>query len=246
MKVNVRDAGSVPGLERSPGGGNSNALQYSGLENPMDRGACWATVHGVAKSQTRLKWLSTHACMQVGLSPAHTYPPLPSWAGTRDTALTWKSSERGWWMVRITMRSLRASSARTTTIWFAVMQSRPVVGSSNSMTSAGKERPNIWVTAKPALCALDSESGIVPYWAVLSHPNKCSQSPRENNWSGRAQLPASEHISASILAGNKAATRSGLLHGTMDRFGSIWGTLTGNKGWRAGTKVFLKGWKEAG
>ena len=72
MKVDVRDAGSVPGLERSPGGGNSNALQYSGLENPMDRGACWATVHGVAKSQTRLKWLSTHACMQVGLSPAHT------------------------------------------------------------------------------------------------------------------------------------------------------------------------------
>ena len=41
--------GSVPGLERSPGEGNGNPLQYSCLENPMDRGAWWATVHGVAR-----------------------------------------------------------------------------------------------------------------------------------------------------------------------------------------------------
>ena len=44
-------AGSVPGLRRSPGGGNGNPLQYSCPENPTDRGAWWATVHGVAKSQ---------------------------------------------------------------------------------------------------------------------------------------------------------------------------------------------------
>ena len=43
----------IPGLERSPGEGNGNPLQYSCLENPVDRGACWATVHGVAKSQTQ-------------------------------------------------------------------------------------------------------------------------------------------------------------------------------------------------
>ena len=48
------DLGSIPGLERSPGEGNSNPLQYSCLENPMDRGAWWAPVHGVVKSQTRL------------------------------------------------------------------------------------------------------------------------------------------------------------------------------------------------
>ena len=48
----VRDAGSVPGLGRSAGGGHGNPLQYSWLENPQDRGAWWATVHGVAKSQT--------------------------------------------------------------------------------------------------------------------------------------------------------------------------------------------------
>ena len=46
------DTGSIPGLGRFPGGGNGNPLQYSCLGNPMDRGACWATVHGVAKSQT--------------------------------------------------------------------------------------------------------------------------------------------------------------------------------------------------
>ena len=43
--------GSVPGLGRSPGEGNGNPLQYSGLENPMERGTWQATVHGVAKSQ---------------------------------------------------------------------------------------------------------------------------------------------------------------------------------------------------
>ena len=46
--------GSIPGLGRPPGEGNGNPLQYSCLENPMDRGAWWATVHGVAKSRTRL------------------------------------------------------------------------------------------------------------------------------------------------------------------------------------------------
>ena len=51
---NAGDSGSVPGLCRSPGEGNGNPLQYSCLENPMDRGAWWAMVHGVAKSQTHL------------------------------------------------------------------------------------------------------------------------------------------------------------------------------------------------
>ena len=48
------DLGSVPGLGRSPGGGHGNPLQYSCLENPMDGGAWWATVHGVTTSRTRL------------------------------------------------------------------------------------------------------------------------------------------------------------------------------------------------
>ena len=51
----ARVVGSVPGLGRSPGGGNGSPLQYSSLENPKDRGAWWAAVHRVANSQT---WLS--------------------------------------------------------------------------------------------------------------------------------------------------------------------------------------------
>ena len=51
---NAGDLDLIPGLGRSPGEGNGNPLQYSCLENPMDRGAWWATVHKVAKSRTRL------------------------------------------------------------------------------------------------------------------------------------------------------------------------------------------------
>ena len=51
---NAGDLDSIPGLGRSPGEGNGNPLQYSSLENPMDRGAWWATVHGVVKSRTQL------------------------------------------------------------------------------------------------------------------------------------------------------------------------------------------------
>ena len=48
----IRDTGSIPMSGRSPGEGHGNPLQFSYLENPMDRGAWWATVHGVAKSWT--------------------------------------------------------------------------------------------------------------------------------------------------------------------------------------------------
>ena len=48
-----RDASLIPGSGRSPGGGNGNPIQHSCLGNPRDRGAWWATVHGVAKSRTR-------------------------------------------------------------------------------------------------------------------------------------------------------------------------------------------------
>ena len=51
---NAGDLGSFPGSGRTPGGGNGNPLQYSCLENSMDKGAWWATVHGVAKSWTGL------------------------------------------------------------------------------------------------------------------------------------------------------------------------------------------------
>ena len=56
---NVGDLGSIPGSGRSPGEGNGNPHQYSCLENPMDRGAWLATVHGVTKSRTRLSYFTS-------------------------------------------------------------------------------------------------------------------------------------------------------------------------------------------
>ena len=55
------DSGSYPGWGRSPGGGHGNQLQYSCLNNPMDRGAWQTTVHSITKSQAQLKQHSTHA-----------------------------------------------------------------------------------------------------------------------------------------------------------------------------------------
>ena len=56
----TKDVGSISKLGRCPGGGCDNPFQYSWLENPKDRGAWWAIIHRVAKSQTWLKWLSMH------------------------------------------------------------------------------------------------------------------------------------------------------------------------------------------
>ena len=56
----IGDLGLIPGSGRSPGERNGNPLQYSCLGIPMDRGAWWATVHGVAKNQTRLSDQNTH------------------------------------------------------------------------------------------------------------------------------------------------------------------------------------------
>ena len=63
----ARDSGLIPGLRRSPGGGDGNPLRYSCLKNFMDRGSWWATVHRVTKSQTWLKQLSmpTHTVKDI-------------------------------------------------------------------------------------------------------------------------------------------------------------------------------------
>ena len=62
---NPRRTRAVHGSGRSPGEGKCNPLQYSCLENPMGRGAWWATVHGVAKNQTQLKQLSSSKYIRV-------------------------------------------------------------------------------------------------------------------------------------------------------------------------------------
>ena len=58
---NAGDLSSIPGLGRSPGEGNGNPLQYSCLENPLDRGAWWATVHGVTKESDMIATETTTA-----------------------------------------------------------------------------------------------------------------------------------------------------------------------------------------
>ena len=63
----IRDTGSISGSERSPGGGNGNPLQSSCLENPMDRGAWWATVHRMGHKELDRTEATEHACMQVFL-----------------------------------------------------------------------------------------------------------------------------------------------------------------------------------
>ena len=64
---NAGDLGLIPGLGRSPGEGNGNPLQCSGLENPKDRGAWWASIYGVAKSQTQLSLSQTEQIEAPGL-----------------------------------------------------------------------------------------------------------------------------------------------------------------------------------
>ena len=73
----VGEMNPIFGPGSSPGEGNGNPLQYSCLGNPMDRGAWWATVHGVAKSQT---WLSKQAHTHIALYSSQTEPPRASWA----------------------------------------------------------------------------------------------------------------------------------------------------------------------
>ena len=87
---NAGDRGLIPGLGRSPGGGSGNALQCSCLENPTDRGAWRAPVHGVAESQTRLS-------VQPGETPAREWPHgglTPSARGPRPRRRLEASS---WW-----------------------------------------------------------------------------------------------------------------------------------------------------
>ena len=69
--VDPGDVGSIPGLRRSPGVGNGNPLQYSYLENPMDRGVWQAIVHSVSNSQTQLKRFSIYTRKVPGIKTAY-------------------------------------------------------------------------------------------------------------------------------------------------------------------------------
>ena len=83
----IRDLGSIPRTGWSPQGGHGNPLQYSCLENPRDRGAWWAAVHRVAKSQTQLKRLSTAG--HGGFFSCSMWDLIP-WPGMEPGSLHWE------------------------------------------------------------------------------------------------------------------------------------------------------------
>ena len=76
----VRDLGLIPGSGRFPGGGHGNPLQYSCPENPLDRGAYWATVHRVSKTWTWLQWFTTQASIRMSQN-SQLVNPWISWSG---------------------------------------------------------------------------------------------------------------------------------------------------------------------
>ena len=80
----LRDTGLIPRLERSPGGVHSKPLQYSYLENPMDRGGWWATVHTVAESNMKRLSMDALSFSLAGATPNHvhySFPEIPRWIG---------------------------------------------------------------------------------------------------------------------------------------------------------------------
>ena len=78
----IRDTSSIPGSGRSPGGGHGNPLQYSCLENPVDRGTWWAIVHWVTKSQTWMKWRSTIGILKISTATRN----FPSGSSDKEPA----------------------------------------------------------------------------------------------------------------------------------------------------------------
>ena len=66
LPTNAEDMSLIPGSGRSPGGGNGNPLQYSCLENPMERGACWATVCGVPKASDMIQEVKKYVILFIG------------------------------------------------------------------------------------------------------------------------------------------------------------------------------------
>ena len=94
---NAGNLGSLPGLGRSPGEGHDNPLQYSCLENPMDRGAWRATVHGVAKGQTQLNThihIHTPSPRDVSILPGGEEENKTKDSGTSSAS---KDAETGYW-----------------------------------------------------------------------------------------------------------------------------------------------------
>ena len=87
----IRDTGQIPGWGRSPGGRHGNPLHYSYMENPMDRAACWAAVHGVAKELDTTK-ATQYTCMREETPQASFFLSLSALLGLSER---WLSATQG-------------------------------------------------------------------------------------------------------------------------------------------------------
>ena len=117
------DMGLIPGSGRSPGGENGNLLQYSCWENPMDRGAWWATVHGVAKNQT---WLSKGQRLSISCLKAHApWFPWSEFLAQMLQSLHLRSQSS------LHMASLRAKQGRGFAFCLLPMQQEATLGPSH-------------------------------------------------------------------------------------------------------------------
>ena len=152
----IRDTGSIPGWGRSPGGGQSNPLQYSCLENPMDRGSWWTIVHGVTKSRTRLKQRSTHSGMALhirwpkywsfsfNISPSNEYSGLISF--------------RVDWFDLLAVQGTLKSLLQHYNLKASILGAQPSLWSSYHMRIWLLVKPQLWLygplSAKWCLCFL--------------------------------------------------------------------------------------------
>ena len=109
---NLREVGSIPGSGRSSGGEHGNPLQYSCLENPTDRGAWWATVHGVAQSQTQWSGLAWHTAWQGRGAVVSDFGITGNWNLSNPSSKGGKLNERNWSSQYPKVGSLDKSQAR--------------------------------------------------------------------------------------------------------------------------------------
>ena len=95
----TEDSGLIPGLGRFPGEGIGNPLQYSCLENPMNRGVWWATAHGISKESDTTEWLSMHTHIPKGAHythvhvHTHTHTHTRLWGKIKDRNTVYERSQ---------------------------------------------------------------------------------------------------------------------------------------------------------
>ena len=172
----IRDAGLIPGLWRSPGGGHSNPLQCFHLENPMNRGAWQATVHSVPKSWTRLKQL----CMLI-MDNNHIYIQPP-----KELVDVVSQSLSGVWLFATPW-----NAAHQATISFTISQSFLKLMSIESVMPS-----NRFILCCPLLLL----SLILPRTGVFSsEPALCIRWPNHQFFGAQPSLWSNSHIHTWLL-----------------------------------------------